>query len=232
MDTSEAHSHLSQIETRWTEMFEVHLGRPDAAAAAQAALMLRYAGAVLRYLVKATGDPHLAEDLAQDFAVRFLRGDFRNADRSKGRRRRAHPRPLEPGASEPATPGSDLATTDRPFLDSWREEIMAHAWDALARYEAQTGRPYHTVLRFRADHPDLHSPRMAELLAGRLGRPVTAVWTRQMLFRAREVFVDLVIAEVAHTVERPIRERVEQELIDLDLLEYCRSGLNRYQYAT
>jgi RNA polymerase sigma-70 factor (ECF subfamily) len=249
MDTSVLASHLSQIETRWTEMFEVHLARPDAAAAAQTALMLRYAGAVLRYLVKATGDPHLAEDLAQDFAVRFLRGDFRNADPSKGRfrdfvkhavlnlivdyhrRRRVRPRPLEPGASEPAVPGPDLAATDRPFLDSWREEIMAHAWDALAQYEVQTGRPYHTVLCFRADHPDLHSPRMAELLAGRLGRPVTAVWVRQMLFRARELFVDLVIAEVAHTVERPIRERVEQELIDLDLLEYCRSGLNRYQYA-
>jgi RNA polymerase sigma-70 factor (ECF subfamily) len=250
MATTELPSHLSQIETRWTELFQAHLGPPDAAAPAQAALMLRYAGAVLRYLVKATGDPHLAEDLAQDFAVRFLRGDFRHADPSKGRfrnfvkravlnlmvdhhrRRRSRPHPLEEGVPEPAVPGADPAAIDRTFLDSWREQVMAHAWDALAEQERRAGQFYHTVLRFRADHPDLHSPRMAEILSERLGRPVTAVWVRQVLFQARERFVDLVIAEVARTLKVPSREGIEQELIALDLLEYCRSGLERYGDVT
>src|SRR4051794_28953216 len=141
MATTELPSHLSQIETCWTELFQAHHGPPDAAAEAQAALMHRYSGAVLRYLVKATGDPHLADDLAQDFAVRFLRGDFRNADPSKGRfrdfvkravlnlmtdhhrRRRTRPSPLKEDSPEPATaPEPNHSEIDRPFLDSWREE--------------------------------------------------------------------------------------------------------------
>ena len=129
-------SHLSQIETRWTELFRAHQGPSDAAAEAQAALMLRYAGAVSRYLTRAAGDPHVAEDLAQDFAVRFLRGDFRHADPSKGRfrdfvkrtvlnlmiddhrRRRVRPRPLGEDVAEPAAPGADPDAIDGPFLDS------------------------------------------------------------------------------------------------------------------
>jgi RNA polymerase sigma-70 factor (ECF subfamily) len=249
MATSVLPAHLSQIETRWTELFQAHQGGPDAAATAQAALMIRYSGAILRYLVKATGDPHLAEDLAQDFAVRFLQGDFRGADPSKGRfrdfvkravlnlmvdhhrRRRVRPRHLEEDDPEPTIPGPDFAELDRPFLESWREQVQVHAWDALADYERQTGRPYHTVLRFRADHPDLRSPQMAETLSERLGRPLTAVWVRQMLFQAREVFADFVIAEVARTLKASTREGVEQELIALDLLESCRSALERYTCA-
>ena len=73
---------------------------------------------------------------------------------------------------------------------------------------------------------------MAEILSERLGRPVTAVWVRQMLFQARERFVDLVVAEVARTLRAPGREQVEQELLALDLLEYCRPGLDRYRPAT
>ncbi|MFO0888229.1 MAG: sigma factor [Isosphaeraceae bacterium] len=250
MDARVIPSHLSQIETCWTELFQAHQGAPDDAAAAQAALMLCYSGAVLRYLVKATGDPHLADDLAQDFAVRFLRGDFRNADPSKGRfrdfvkravlnlmvdhhrRRRVRPRPLEENDPEPTAPEPNLAEMDRPFLESWREQVQAHAWDALAAYEQRTERPYHTVLRFRADHPEMRSPQMAERLSEILTKGVNANWVRQILFQAREVYVDLVIAEVARTLKAPTREGVEQELIALDLLEYCRSGLERYTCET
>jgi RNA polymerase sigma-70 factor (ECF subfamily) len=250
MPPAAPHSHLSQIETRWTELLQAHQGPPDAAAAAQSALMLRYCGAIHRYLLKVAGNMLTADDLAQEFAVRFLRGDFRNADPAKGRfrdfvkralrnlvidhhrRQNIRPRMLEEGDPEPAALDEDRVEFDRPFLESWREQVMAHAWEALAREESRTGRPYHTVLRFRADHADLRSPQLAEHLPRILEKPVNASWVRQTLFRGREMYVDLLLAEVARTIPGATREQLEQELIDLDLHEYCRTGLERFQEAT
>ncbi len=48
-------------------------------------LMCRYAGAVHRYLLKALGDSDAAAELNQEFALRFLRGDFRHGDPIRGR---------------------------------------------------------------------------------------------------------------------------------------------------
>ncbi len=85
MSTGEPDPHLSQIQTSWTLVFEAHRGAADSAAAAQAELMVRYAGSIHRYLLGATRDPDAAEELAQEFAVRFLRGDFHRADAARGR---------------------------------------------------------------------------------------------------------------------------------------------------
>jgi RNA polymerase sigma factor (sigma-70 family) len=245
MNESPRVSHLSQIETHWTTLFQAHESPSGTTAAAQAALMLRYSGAVNRYLLKATGDPHIADDLAQDFAVRFLRGDFRRAEPCRGRFRdyvkmaasnlvrdhfrrcRTRPRMLEDDPAL-ATAAHEPSEIDRTFIESWREAVMARAWDALAGREERTGTPFYTVLRFRADHPDLPSRRMAERLSDRLRRPVSAVWVRQMIFRAREQFVDRIIAEVACTLDAPTAEQLEQELIAIDLLSFCRSGLDRF----
>ena len=248
MYKSESNQHLSQIETNWMMLFRAHRGPPDEAAAARAALMLRYGGAIHRYLLWVTGDADTADELVQTFALRFLRGDFRNVTPSLGRfrdfikraahnlvvdyirRRRVQPRPLGEVQDMPelVSPAPDLSDFDRQFLDSWREEVITCAWEGLARHQERTRQPYYTVLRFRVDHPDLHSPSMAEQLSASLGRPVTAVWVRQVLLHARQRFVDLLVEEVAGSLENPTPERVEQELIDLDLLGYCRPGLDRY----
>jgi hypothetical protein len=83
------------------------------------------------------------------------------------------------------------------------------------------------VLRFRADNRDLPSPEMAERLAAQLGRSLTPVGVRQILHRARERFADALLDEVLHSLDRPTVEHLEQELIDLGLLDYCRSALKR-----
>src|SRR5258707_8610316 len=68
---------LSGIQTHWSELLNAAHGPQD--------LLLRYFGAAQRYLLAIVQDPVTAEELAQDFAVRFLRGDFCGADRTKGR---------------------------------------------------------------------------------------------------------------------------------------------------
>ena len=144
------------------------------------------------------------------------------------RRKYARPRPLGDDLPEPAVDGGpDLDAFDQEFLSSWRKELMARAWEALERLQRDTGRPFHTVLRSRAEHPDLTSEQMAEQLSARLGKAVNAGWVRQNLLRARETYVRLLLDEVTASLDPPTRDRIEQELIELDLLDYCREALNR-----
>lgn len=241
MEPDDSPQHLSQIDTRWSMVFQAHEEEVDAATAAQRQLMERYMGAVHRYLLGITHDPEAAADLAQDFAVRFLRGDFRRADPRRGRfrdfvktavmnlvidahrrRKRVRPQALSSESPEPAVSAPDFADLDQQFYHCWRDELLNCAWEGLARHQKQTGQPYHTVLRFRAGHPDLHSPEMAEQLSVALGKPVNAGWVRQVLHRAREKFVELLLSEVAHSLENPTEEEIDEELLNLDLWSYCR----------
>jgi hypothetical protein len=97
----------------------------------------------------------------------------------------------------------------------------ARAWEGLAEIERQTGQPYHTALRFRAEQPDLRSAQMAERLSVCLGKPLTAVGARQTLHRARDQFADLLLDEVARSLpSRPASAR--RGTAELNLLEYCR----------
>jgi hypothetical protein len=71
---------LSRIATRWTVLGEARDGAPEVAAEARKLLLLRYHRAAYRYLLGAVRDPDVAEELA----LRFLRGDFRRASEGMG----------------------------------------------------------------------------------------------------------------------------------------------------
>jgi RNA polymerase sigma-70 factor (ECF subfamily) len=232
---------LSQIHTRWSLLFDAHQGQADRAQRAQEALIRRYSGAIYRYLLGAVRDPNVADDLAQEFALRLVRGDFKRADPERGRfrdfvktslyhlivdhQRRKVPRPLPPevGGRE------DADEADRQFTARWREGLLNRAWEGLAALEAETGQPFYTVLRHRSENPDESAQQMAERLAGRLGKALTDVAMRKTIQRARERFSNLLLDEVARSLQSEDPERVEQELRDLDLLCYCRSALDRYR---
>ena len=80
--------HLSKITTRWDEIFAAHNTEDEQGClpnVAQQNVLRRYADCVHRYILAATGDHHVAEDLTQDFALRFLRGDYSRARPEKGR---------------------------------------------------------------------------------------------------------------------------------------------------
>src|SRR5439155_13444225 len=113
------------------------------------------------------------------------------------------------------------AEEETAFSSCWRDELLARTWYALAQAQPT----YFTVLHFRAGHPDLSSDEMAEKLTVQLGKPMTAAGCRQTLRRARERFADLLLDEVARSVDPPTADRVADELLELNLLEYCRPAL-------
>jgi hypothetical protein len=57
---------------------------------------------------------------------------------------------------------------------------------------------------------------------------LTAAGVRQALHRARQKFADLLLEEVAQSVEDPTPEHLERELVELGLFDYCRPALERY----
>jgi RNA polymerase sigma factor (sigma-70 family) len=242
MSPEESAAHLSHISTRWDLLFQAHQGQATTAGQARQELLRRYCGAIYRYLLAALRDPAAAEELSQEFALRFVRGAFKNADPEKGRfrdfvktslyhlivdyrrRRQSQPGPLPEhlaGLEEPTDAG------DAEFLRHWRGEVLGRTWEALAAHEVDTGQLFHTVLRWRVEHPQSPAAELAEQLSRRTGKSYSEGNVRVTLHRAREKFADLLLAEVACSLQSDEKHRMEQELIDLDLLPYCRSALDR-----
>ncbi len=248
MAPNDSADRLSRLKTFWTKVFRAHQAEGEEAHHARRQLLLRYHGAVYRYLLGTLRDPSAAEDLTQDFAVRFLRGDFKGADPGKGRfrdylrtavRHLAHnhweqqnrardrgPQPL-PEKLEVAAAEEGPGESDPAFVQAWREELLARTWEALAQAQEETGTVWHTLLRLKTEQPELRSAELAALLAPKLGKVLSEEAVRQQLKRARDHFAELLIEEVACSLPQPSPEALEQELLELGLLDYCKSALQR-----
>jgi len=246
MDESTLQSRLSRISTIWTLVADAQKSPPGEKQDACLALIQRYQGAAYRYLLGALRNSDAADDLFQEFAVRVLQGSFRRADPRQGRFRdylkttlfhlvadyqnrcRRSPQPLE-GIVDPAASSWNEREAERQFAQSWCEELLARAWSVLSLAEQQGGQPYYSILKFRADHPEASSADLAahvtELTHPAQSYTETAV--RKLLQRARARFAEVLLDEVARSLHNPNAEALEQELIDLDLLAYCRSALAR-----
>jgi RNA polymerase sigma factor (sigma-70 family) len=244
---------LSQIQTLWADLRRAHGGEGEEALDTRGQLLEQYSGAVQRYLrsilrraAPATDPEDLAWELTQEFAVKFLRGGFRGADPGRGRfrdlvkralrnlvidhwRRRARepvnlPEDAE-GLTDQLQTGDD---PDRAFLDAWREEVLQRSWDALQRGEEETGAPYYSVLCCHLER-GLTAAQTAAELGPRLGKSFSADAIRQLRTRAREKLADLLINEVARSLETEEPEPIQEELIELGLYEItsCREALER-----
>ena len=76
MDPSDSNTRLNQIATLWSVVRLAHNDPGEAGRAARAALLERYSGAIHRYLLGALRNSDAADELAQEFAYRFLHGDL------------------------------------------------------------------------------------------------------------------------------------------------------------
>jgi RNA polymerase sigma-70 factor (ECF subfamily) len=237
---------LSAIHTCWEQVRAAHDGADQIESrAALWKLLERYGGSVERYLMGAVRDEDLACELAQEFAVEILKGSFKGADPNRGRFRDFVKGVLQhlvanhfrKGKKKPGHLPTEFqveddseessAKLDATFVDCWREELLARAWNGLAELERKTKQPYHTVLKHKADHPDQSSEAMAATMSQQLGKAINAPAIRKALQRAREKFADLLLDDLAASLRDSGPEALERELIDLRLYEYCRPALER-----
>jgi DNA-directed RNA polymerase specialized sigma24 family protein len=240
----EFESRLSHIETNWAKLLQSQSGGSEDARQAQKEVLQRYNRAIFRYLLKGAGDMDVAEELFQEFALRFIRGDFDTATPERGRFRhflkrslgnllidhhRKKQRQLAPLSAEHlelAEERSDVEGADVAFTQSCRDELLHRTWKALAACDKLDETAFHEVLRVRTDNPDVHSPELAIIVSQRLGKTVTAEWVRNRLHFARKKFTELLLAEIEKTLATPNQDDLEHEVIDLGLLDYCLAALN------
>ncbi len=203
-------------------------------------LLARYSGATYRYLLGAVRDPDVADELAQEFALRFVRGDFHRANPERGRfrdylktalinlvndhHRQQQDRPCGLGV-EPAAPSA----AESP---GFRRRFPRHLAYGIAgqNLEGSRGKQRRLSRRFVLSHrePQLRSRHRSPSISARAsGKPVNAPSARKMLERAHAKFADLLVDEVANSLESGSDVELERELADLDLLRYCRSALHR-----
>lgn len=248
-------SRFQFVQTQWSLVFEAGKKEGDAAEAARHRLLLRYHEVVYRFLETQLSDPHAAGEVFSKFAQRVLeihpfleradpeKGKFRHYLRSILRRMVIdHHRAAQ--AAGPVLDGSEReqAAADDPPLDEddgfrkvWTEELLNLAWKELEQRERAGGQPYHTLLLFKAQNPGVRSEEMARRFSGELDRPLTAANVRQILHRGHDLLNDLLVQEVARSLERRLGEevdadRIEEELLDLELLDKPRKdALVRYR---
>jgi RNA polymerase sigma-70 factor (ECF subfamily) len=238
---------LSQIATQWSVLEQAHADKKEAARWAQEQLLQRYGGAVRRYLLGCVHQADVADELYQEFAMRLLQGGLRGARPDKGQFRhylkgvlfhlladhhqriKRQPAAWASNLPEPACDEQSLgAAQDAQFKADWRAELLAQTWDQLQHDDEQSGQFFFRVLAYRRDHPEERSDIMAENLSQLLGKPMTGDNVRQLLHRARERFADLLLDQVMHSLSVPSVTALQEELADLQLLQYCQPALERH----
>jgi RNA polymerase sigma factor (sigma-70 family) len=200
----------------------------------------RYADAVREYLRAILHDPDDAEEVAQEFFLRIAETGLPHVRRERGRlrdyikkavrntalnhlrtRRRAEQATtnLPDRAASPTDP-------DQGWLARWRECLLDRSWRALEAHQQQAPDSlFSTVLALAVAHPDESSDSLAARAAAVCGHPLKADAFRKQLSRARRKFTELLIQEVAQTLDTPEPNQIEEELVDLGLMAYVRDLL-------
>ena len=236
---------ISRIETLWSVVRTAQGDNTVDAGAAKQQMIDRYGAAIRRYLLGATRNEDLADELFQEFAVRFLTGKYSSADADRGRfrsflktilfrlvaehhRRLGRDRSVPMGSMMPeAVDDSTPEVSDKEFNRVWSEELLKKAWAALSNLEQRSGRPLFTVMQVKVENPQMRSGEIAELVSRKTGQEMSTGNARVILHRAREQFADLLVDEVQHSLATDDEERVLEELEALGLLPYCKPALDR-----
>jgi RNA polymerase sigma-70 factor (ECF subfamily) len=220
---------LDQISTQWSAV-----GDP-------VQFTMRYAPAIEAYLEALIKNRHDAEEVLQDFLVRGLQKGFVRASPLRGRfrdylktavrnaaidhlRRRRLPQQGKFDLGQIAA--VDSPTLEEAWVSEWRRCLLDRAWEALHRHQRCTpGNQFHTVLRLSVEEPEADSAALAARTAELAGRPVSPAAFRKQVSRARRLFAELLVQEVAQTLTDATPQRIEEELIDIGLMSYVREFL-------
>ncbi len=181
------------MPTDWDLVGQANSDEPAVANAARRRLLEPYCRPAWKYLAVAMRDPDKADELVQDFAVRFMRGDFRHVARGKGElgayiktalghlvvefhERERHWRAMQDLALLAEEPAAGYR---EPSTDGYRNAglgaLLDLAWQALERLQNERpDQPHYMVLRLHMLLEDESYEQLAGLLSRLLERQLTA----------------------------------------------------------
>ena len=240
-----AASCLSHIETQWSLIRRAHTGSEETVRAAQQILLERYGPAIRRYLSASLKNNDAAEEVFQEFALRFINRQFNNVSPQQGRfrsfvktalhnlmvdwHRERHRKSRGIANAKDRFNSSPPPFDEETFHRVWRQELLDRSWAILEEFERKHGTPFYSVLRIIVDFPSLSSSQLAERITSKFNRTYTAGNVRVMIHRARILFAEALINEVRDSLNASTPDEIESELIDLELHAYCRNALKRYR---
>lgn len=243
MSSNPIENRLSNISTNWEELFAAHEGGNSDlnAAKIRGQVLQRYSNCVSHYMFGATKSHHAAEELTQEFALRFIRGDFGKATPQQGRFRDYlkvslrnliadfYRKKAAEGAfvvpSVPIDTAAEISSLDVEFSENWRRRLLNITWEQLQSFEVEKANYYYAVLYLRSQNPEASSDELALEFTQRHSKVVSPDWIRQNLRRARRKFGELLIEEVGRTVNSIDRNDVDEEMASLGLKKYV-AGLD------
>lgn len=231
---------LNQINTEWGIVFD------------PVAFLDRYAPAIQSYFHALIKNAHDAEEIAQDFFLWVAQNGFPRATQERGRFRdyvkvavrnaalnfiNRKQRPLVRNGKKPRqdfsariddvpAPASTFIP-DTEWVVDWRNCLMERAWKHLKELStAPEENLYHTALKLAVAHPEVDSKDLAAKASILLKRQIRPEAFRKQLSRARRYFAEILVKEVALTLDYPTPDLVEQELADLGLMAHVKPYLS------
>ncbi len=228
---------LAQIITIWTNILKARGGPEQADALELARFFERYQRPVINYLRRCVSDEDTAADLFQEFALRFVRGDFAGLRPRSGSFRQYlktslinlvrdhHAKTAKSPRlwSSRKTEIPDESEHEESIDHAVRDELLARAWEVLEQQQSAGGPPDYTVLRERVTHHELSAAELGARLVqfGLRDRVPDEAHTRKLVQRAREAFANQLLEVTRQMLGASTGEQVEEELAQLGLLQYC-----------
>jgi DNA-directed RNA polymerase specialized sigma24 family protein len=219
---------LDEISTRWAQ-----IGDPMQ-------FVMRYGTAIRKYLVAMLDRVEDAAEVEQEFLAKMVEHRFAGANPDQGKfrkylktavrnaalmhiRRQRTTKKLESNYAEHLEATGGQSTADTEYLDAWRRCVIDRVFTAMHREErAARDNSFYTVLRTFLDHENEDSAAQAARASKSLGRPIKSDNFRKQLSRARRRFAELLVHEVALTIQDRTAETVEDELVETGLMETIR----------
>lgn len=232
LDSKEPGSMFEEISTRWSQVSD------------PLQFVMRYRRAIEKYLIVLLRDPEAAAEVRQEFLLRTLQHRFESASPDEGRfrqylktavrnaawmylRRRSSQR--EVGMADDILrefPDREREA-DQEWGTQWPQCALDRTWAALHRQQQRTpGSLCYAVMRLSVDSGgENDSETLARSLSESEGREIRADAFRKQLSRSRRLFAQLLVNEVAQTLQSPTPENIEAELIKTGLMSSIRHFL-------
>lgn len=231
MTDSSERSLLNRITTQWSDV------------TSPVQFVARYAPAIHNYLRVLLADDHDADEAAQEFLAKVSQQGFERLTLDRGRfrdylivavrntalntiKRKQRDRTREAPLIDAPAPDTAAYPSDQAWITHWKRCLLDRSWRELFNHERKTpGNLFHTILKARSDNPEPDDETLSRQVSRQVGRLVTPEAFRKQLSRGRRKFAEIILEEVAQTIEDPTPERVEDELNDTGMMEFIRPFL-------